>query len=213
MCCQFTHFPCDDWDNVHRVLLCLGLGHETMVCAVCLSLFLWICDMTRLLRGTFVSWWYLPRICHSVTDMQHYYHARYPTDDWHLAYMFSLVYFSVEVCLVDVFPHSVSTRLDPCVTICAPPTPLPLPFIVITIYGVVCVQLAHFNLGDWKNISIAHIIRCLGLGHETIVCAVCLSIFLLQMSRWDWLQRYICFIANDTKPCQYKCRWVSKLFC
>ena len=33
----------------------------------------------------------------------------YPTDDWHLAYMFSLVYFSIEVCLVGVFPHSVST--------------------------------------------------------------------------------------------------------
>ena len=32
---------------------CLGLGHETMVCAVCLNMFLWICDMTRLLRGTF----------------------------------------------------------------------------------------------------------------------------------------------------------------
>ena len=32
---------------------CLGLGHETIVCAVCLIMFLWICDMTRLLRGTF----------------------------------------------------------------------------------------------------------------------------------------------------------------
>ena len=28
-----------------------------------------------------------------IGDMQHYYHARYPTDDWHLAYMFSLVCF------------------------------------------------------------------------------------------------------------------------
>ena len=34
--------------------------------------------------------------------MQHYYYARYPTDDWHLAYIFSLVYFSVDVCLVGV---------------------------------------------------------------------------------------------------------------
>ena len=91
-----------------------------MVCAVCLSLFLWICDMARLLRGTFVSWWYLPRIWPFVTDMQHYCHARYPTDDWHLAFMFSLVYFSVEVCLVGLFPHSVSTRRDPCVRVCAP---------------------------------------------------------------------------------------------
>ena len=53
---------------------------------------------------------------------QHYYHARYPTDDWHLAYMFSLVYFPVDVCLVGVFPHSVSTRRDPCVRVCAPLT-------------------------------------------------------------------------------------------
>ena len=90
----------------------LGLGHETMVCAVCLSVFLWICDMAGLLRGIFVSWWYLPRIWPSVTDMQ-LYHPRYPTDDWHLAYMFSLVYFSVEMCLVGVFPYSVSTRQIP----------------------------------------------------------------------------------------------------
>ena len=31
-------------------------------------------------------------------------------------------------------------------------------FIFITIYGVVCVQLAHLSIGDWKDISIAHVI-------------------------------------------------------
>ena len=62
------------------------------------------------------------RIWPSVTDMHHWYHAGYPTDYWHLSYMFSLVYFSVEVCLVGVFPHSVSTRRDPCVRVCAPLT-------------------------------------------------------------------------------------------
>ena len=101
------------------------LGHETMMSVVCLSTFLWICDMAGLLGGTFVSWWYLPRIWPSVTDMQYYYHARYPTDDWHLAYMFSLVYFSVEVCLKGVFPHSVSTWRDSCIRVHAP---LPLAF-------------------------------------------------------------------------------------
>ena len=106
---------------------CLGLGHETMVCAVCLSIFLWICDMAGLLCGTFVSLWYLPQIWPSVTDMQHYYHARYPTDDWHLAYMFLVVYFSVEVCLEGVSPHSVSTRWDPCVRVYAPLTLAPTP--------------------------------------------------------------------------------------
>ena len=172
---------------------------------------------------------YLPRIWPFVTDMQHYYHARYPPDDWHLAYMFSLVYFSVEVRLVGVFPHSVSIRRDPCVRVCAPLTlassltrkqnrtwgdpalhfsqvrghlnwrmglPVLLGFCVfsifpyiaqfmgcvidrrhyglkivffcrhftaiiihaITIYGVVCVQLAHFSLGDWKYKSIVLVI-------------------------------------------------------
>ena len=33
-----------------------------------------------------------------------------------------------------------------------------LHLIFITIYGVVCVQLAHFSIGDWKDISIAHVI-------------------------------------------------------
>ena len=92
--------------EVWTITYCLGSGHETMVSAVCLSIFLWIFDMVGLLRGTFVSWWYLPRIWPFVTDTQYYYHARYPTDDWHLAYMFSLVYYSVEVCLEGVFPHS-----------------------------------------------------------------------------------------------------------
>ena len=70
--------------------------------------------------GTFVSCWYLPRIGTLVIDMQHYYHTRYPTDDWHLACMFSLVNFSVEVCLVGVFPHSVSIWSDPCIRACVP---------------------------------------------------------------------------------------------
>ena len=33
-----------------------------------------------------------------------------------------------------------------------------LPFIFITIYGVLCIQLAHLSIGDWKDISIAHVI-------------------------------------------------------
>ena len=32
-----------------------------------------------------------------------------------------------------------------------------LPFIAVTIYGVVCVERAHFRLGDCKDISIAHV--------------------------------------------------------
>ena len=119
--CLITIIKSEVWTITH----CLGLGHETMVSAACLSIFLSICDMAELLRGTFVSWWYLLRILPSVTDMQYYYHARYPTDDWHLAYMFSLVYFSVEVFLEGVFPHSASTWRDSCVRVYAPRTLAP----------------------------------------------------------------------------------------
>ena len=38
----------------------------------------------------------------------------------YLACTFSLVYFSVEVCLVGVFPHSVSIWSDPCIRACVP---------------------------------------------------------------------------------------------
>ena len=53
VCFQFTHFSCDDWENRYILCLiiiikseewtiihCLGLGHETMLSAVCLSIFL-----------------------------------------------------------------------------------------------------------------------------------------------------------------------------
>ena len=33
-----------------------------------------------------------------------------------------------------------------------------LPFIFISIYGFVCVQLAYFSTDDWKDISIGHVI-------------------------------------------------------
>ena len=59
---QFTHFLCDDWENIYLLCLiiiiksevwtlthCLGLGHKTMVCAVCLSilLFSYLIRMTQ----------------------------------------------------------------------------------------------------------------------------------------------------------------------
>ena len=62
-----------------------------------------------------------------------------------------------------------------------------------TTCGAVCFQLTHSSCDDWENIYIYIYILCLiiiikskvwtithslGLGHETMVCAVCLSIFL-----------------------------------
>ena len=138
-CFQFTHFSCDDWENIYT-LSYHHLQIRSMGCyplfrvrsrnngVRCMSFYILMnCDMAGLLRGTFVSWWYLPRIWPSVTDMQYNYHTRYPADDWHLAYMFSLVYFSVEVCLEGVFPHSVSTWRDSCIRVCAPLTVHPPP--------------------------------------------------------------------------------------
>ena len=59
VCFQFTDFSCDGWENIYIYIYifcliiiiksevwtsthCLGLGHETMVSAVCLSIFFWI---------------------------------------------------------------------------------------------------------------------------------------------------------------------------
>ena len=61
-----------------------------------------------------------------------------------------------------------------------------LPFIFITIYEVVCIQLAHLNIGDWKDISIAHVITIIKSEVSTfpivfifsvVVCLRCLLIF------------------------------------
>ena len=53
VCFQFTHSSCGDWENIYTLSYYqhqigsmnynpfLGLGHDTMVCAVCLSMFLW----------------------------------------------------------------------------------------------------------------------------------------------------------------------------
>ena len=82
--------------------------------------------------------------------MQHYYHARYPTDDWHLAHMFSLVFFSTEVCLVGVFPHSVSTWRDPCARVYVPLT-LPPPLRKNKIEGVTRLPTWAKRGGIWTD--------------------------------------------------------------
>ena len=146
--CLIIIIKSEVWTITH----CFGLGHETVVCTVCLSIFLWICDMAGLLCGTFMSWWCLPRIWPSVTDMQHYYHARsYPTGDWHLAYMFLLVYMSVEVCLEGVFPHSASTRRDPCVGVYAPLTESLYPSRENKITGVTRLSTCTKRGGIWTD--------------------------------------------------------------
>ena len=57
--------------------------------------------------------------------MQPYYHAMYRTDDWHLAYMFPLVYFSVEVCVSPLCLHKARSLLQ---GLCTLHTGSPLPY-------------------------------------------------------------------------------------
>ena len=61
VCFQFTQFPRDGWENILLCLIiiiiksevwtsihCLRLGHETMVCAICLFIFLSYIDWNRI---------------------------------------------------------------------------------------------------------------------------------------------------------------------
>ena len=59
--------------------------------------------------------------------MQHHYFARYPTDEWHLANVFSLVYFSVVVCLRGLYHHILlATARTLCQGQCTPHARFPL---------------------------------------------------------------------------------------
>ena len=67
VCFQFTQFPRDGWDNILLCLIiiiksevwtiihCLGLGHESMVCAVCRFIFLWHALVKHLLNHVYLQ--------------------------------------------------------------------------------------------------------------------------------------------------------------
>ena len=60
------------------------------------------------------------------------------------------------------------------------------------IYGVVCVQLAHFSLGDWEDISIAHIIIII----KSEVSTLPIIIFLPWLSAWDACYIIFCHLLR-----------------
>ena len=72
-----------------------------------------------------------------------------------------------------------------------------------TICGTVCFQFTHFFRDGWDIICLIIIIKwevwtithCLDLGHETMVCTVCLSIFL-----WRWLKMAMRHFGPLTEP-------------
>ena len=101
--------------------------------------------------------------------------------------------------------------------------------IFYAIYGAVCIQLTHLCYDNCENtctlsychhrIGIWSICHCLGSGHATMVCAVCLPIFLCSTKisffhqhfigssiniqthalPWTWSRA---FSASETKPPQ-----------
>ena len=82
-----------------------------------------------------------------------------------------------------------------------------LSIIFHAIYGAVRIQLTYFYYDDCENtctLSYWHhqirsmtIYHCLGLGHETMVCAVCLFKFLLR--KHTWVAQWLCCYKMVTK--------------
>ena len=84
-----------------------------------------------------------------------------------------------------------------------------------TIYGAVCFQFTHFPLWWWREYTFCliiiiksevwTIIHCLGLGHETMVCAVCRSIFLFNELFENILcQQIMNFLQGDNVLFKYQ---------
>ena len=134
MCFQFTHSPCDDWENIcilsyyhHQSEVWTHITHRVRSWndgVRCMSFYI----LMNLWYDRIASWDIRVVVVFAPNLALCHWHAAlfpWPTDDWHLAYMFSLVYFSVEVCLEGVFPHYLSTRQDSCVRVYAPLTLAP----------------------------------------------------------------------------------------
>ena len=116
---QLTYLSYDNYENMCTLsyhhhqsmthLSFLGLGHEK-----------WYAPYVFLYSYEFVIWLdcfvghscpggFCPGFWSLVTDMQHYYFAMYPTDDWHLANMFhgyNFPWFCVwEGCFIILLAH------------------------------------------------------------------------------------------------------------
>ena len=68
---------------------------------------------------------------------------------------------------------------------------------VIIMYGVVCVQLAHFSLGDWKDISINHVIIIIKLEISTLpIVVICIRGCLPEMFVTPYSVSYCIYIPG-----------------
>ena len=81
VCFQFTQFPRDGWENILLCLIiiiksevwtiihCLGLGHETMVCAVCLFIFFFLYILDHTYLKSLIVWKILENVTSDHTNI------------------------------------------------------------------------------------------------------------------------------------------------
>ena len=70
--------------------------------------------------------------------------------------------------------------------------------IVITLYGIVCVQQGHFNSGDWKDISIAHVIIIIKSEVSTLPIIICFRGSMPEMFVISYSVTYCIYIPEKT---------------
>ena len=149
--------------------------------------------MVVLLRGTSMSWCFLSRTWSPVTDLQHYYLARYLTDDWHLANTprksipVKQAYFSVVVCLRVLCHHSVSSWLGPCVIVWEPADV----YITSRVQKVWVVRCANgpLEITQWWFLSVP--VRAFGLGVRPKWPRKWFKLH-FRVHRWKWCQTFRC---------------------
>ena len=139
VCLQLTQLSCDDRENVYFILLSSSnRKYESLPLFRVRS---WNNGMRCMSYYVLMNLWYdyiaswdiscpggfCPESGPLSLGMQHHYFARYPTDEWHLANVFSLVYFSVVVCLRGLYHHILlATARALCQGQCTPHARFPL---------------------------------------------------------------------------------------
>ena len=84
-----------------------------------------------------------------------------------------------------------------------------LPFIFITIYGVVCVQLAHFSIGFWKDISIAHVIIIIKSEVSTFPIVIMFSVVVCLRCLLHHILSLIAYTFRENREYILSSVWVT----
>ena len=75
----------------------------------------------------------------------------------------------------------------------------PLPFLAFTIYGVGRVRLAHFGLGDWKDISIADVIIIIKTEISTLPIVIIFSVVVCLICLLQHIMSLIAYIFQENR--------------